>query len=229
MSSPIVNPDVYLNYLTPSVASDYELSRNVALVTLGALVWDMLSSIPEDYRLIRTRKLSVVLSAYFVTRPAALAIIVLAVLQKTGPITNCGLLATMQAAFEVVSYATSSYLFLKRVHTIYYMNSLVKHAFSFMWLVGVGTSCAVFSGAVHDYIEIADTKHCIRHKSWSALAVAFMDPVLFDTLVYIAITWKILATHRLEPRQSCWKAFWRREALPRVSRALLQSGQQYYL
>ncbi|KAG6329410.1 hypothetical protein ID866_9679 [Astraeus odoratus] len=56
-----------------------------------------------------------------------------------------------------------------------------------------------------------------------------MDPIFFDTLVYIAITWRILTTHRREPGQSCWKAFWRREALPRLSRALLQSGQQYYL
>ncbi|KAG6331899.1 hypothetical protein ID866_7190 [Astraeus odoratus] len=229
MSSPILNPGVYLNYLTSSVASDYELNRNITLVTLGALVWDMLSSIPEDYRLIRTRKLSVALSAYFVTRPATLAMIICAVLQKTGPITNCGLLATMVATFEVISSATASYLFLKRVHTVYYMNRIVKHTFSFLWLVGVGTSCAVFAGAVHDYIEIANTKHCIRAKGWSALAVAFMDPVLFDTLVYVAITWKILATHRLEPRQSCWKALWSGEALPRFSRALLQSGQQYYL
>ncbi|KAG6329062.1 hypothetical protein ID866_10027 [Astraeus odoratus] len=109
------------------------------------------------------------------------------------------------------------------------MNRIVKHAFCILWLIGVGTSCAVFSGAVQDYIEIADTKHCLRNKGWTALSVAFMDPCLFDTLAYVAITWKILTTHRLEPHQSCWRAFWRAEALPRLSRALLQSGQQYYL
>ncbi|KAG6330662.1 hypothetical protein ID866_8428 [Astraeus odoratus] len=229
MSFPIVNPDVYLNYLNSSVASEYELDRNINLATLGALVWDILSSLPADYKLIRTMKLSFSLSAYFMTRPAALAMVILAVLQKTGPVAECGLIATMVAAFQVISSATASYLFLKRVHTVYYMNRIVKYAFSFLWLVAVGTSCAVFSGAVHDYIEIADTKHCLRNKGWTALSVAFMDPFLFDTLVYVAITWKILTTHRLGPRQSCWRALWRGEALPRLSRALLQSGQQYYL
>ncbi|KAG6326436.1 hypothetical protein ID866_12653 [Astraeus odoratus] len=135
----------------------------------------------------------------------------------------------MISAIQVISSATASYLFLKRVHTVYCMDRIATCVFSFLWLVGVGTSCAVFSGAVQDHIEIAYTKHCIRTKGSSALSVAYMDPILFDTLVYIAITWKILTTHRPEPRQSCWKAFWRGEALPRLSRALLQSGQQYYL
>ncbi|KAG6327583.1 hypothetical protein ID866_11507, partial [Astraeus odoratus] len=74
------------------------------------------------------------------------------------------------------------------------MNRIVKHTFSFLWLVGVGTSCAVFPATIEYYNEIADTKHCIRMKSSSTLSVAFMDPILFDTLVYIAITWKILTT-----------------------------------
>ncbi|KAG6327582.1 hypothetical protein ID866_11506 [Astraeus odoratus] len=81
MSFPIANPDVYLNYLGPSVANDYELVRNFDLVTFGALVWDILSSMPEDYRLIHTRKFSVTLLAYFVTRPTNLVETVLAILQ----------------------------------------------------------------------------------------------------------------------------------------------------
>ncbi|KAG6330118.1 hypothetical protein ID866_8970 [Astraeus odoratus] len=229
MSFPIVNPNVYLNYLTPSVANDYELVRDFNLVTFGALVWDILSSLPEDYRLIRTRKFSVTLFAYFVTRPINLIKTVFITLQYTSPITDCGLIATLISAFQVISSATASYLFLKRVHTVYYMNRIVKLVFSFLWLVGVGTSCAVFSGAIRDHVEIADTKHCIRVKGSSALSVAFIDPIFFDTLVYIAITWRILTTHRREPGQSFWKAFRRREALPRLSHALLQSGQQYYL
>ncbi|KAG6325942.1 hypothetical protein ID866_13147 [Astraeus odoratus] len=76
------------------------------------------------------------------------------------------------------------------------MNRIVKHASNLLWLVGVGTSCAVFSGAVQDHIEIADTKHCVRSKGWSALSVAYMNPILFDTFVYIAITWKIFTMSR---------------------------------
>lgn len=68
MSTPLPNPDVYLNHLIPSIASQYELNRNMILATLGALIWDILSSIPSDYRLIRARKASVVMFAYFMAR-----------------------------------------------------------------------------------------------------------------------------------------------------------------
>lgn len=34
-SPPLPNPAVYLNYLTPPVANDYEITRNITLITLG--------------------------------------------------------------------------------------------------------------------------------------------------------------------------------------------------
>lgn len=32
---PILNPNVYLNYLEPTIASQYEITRNLFLVTFG--------------------------------------------------------------------------------------------------------------------------------------------------------------------------------------------------
>lgn len=32
---PILNPNVYLNYLTPSAARDYEISRDIYFTSLG--------------------------------------------------------------------------------------------------------------------------------------------------------------------------------------------------
>ncbi|KAL4081271.1 hypothetical protein V8B97DRAFT_1843171, partial [Scleroderma yunnanense] len=226
-SSPIVNPVVYLNYLSPGIASEFELNRNVTLATLGALIWDILSSIPEDYRLIRTGKLTVILCAYLVARPMILITVTLTVLQKTGPISNCGLVAMILVAFQVISSAASSYLFLKRAHAVYFKCKMVKHIFTFLWLVGFGTSCAAFSGPLQNSIEIANTKHCIRVQDMGPMSIAFMDPVIFDTLVYIAIMYKILATH--QTGAGGWKTLCYWTALPHVSRAVLQGGQQYYL
>ncbi|KAI6043497.1 hypothetical protein EDC04DRAFT_711372 [Pisolithus marmoratus] len=226
MDPPILNPDVYLNYLTPSIASQYELNRNIILATLGALMWDILSSIPSDYRLIRLGNSPAVLFAYFVARPTSMAMAVLATLLLAGPVSHCGAVALGVVACQVISSAAASYLFLRRVHAIYFGNRVFQHIFSFLWLVGVGTSCAVFAGAYDSSLEIADTKHCIRHKSWSALSIAFVDPVFFDTLVYFAITYGILATH---VKSGGWKVFSSSRALPHFSRAILQGGQQYYL
>lgn len=225
-SPPILNPDVYLNYLLPSVASEYELNRNVNLATLGALIWDILSSIPSDCRLIRIGKAPVVSFAYFIARPASMVMVLLAVLLVTGPVSHCGAISVGIVTCQVTSSAAAAYLFLKRVHAVYFANKVFQHIFSFLWLVGVGTSCAVFAGAYHTSLEIADTKHCIRHEGRSALSVAFMDPVLFDTIVYFAITYKILVTHS---RGGGWRALCDGSALPHFSRAVLQGGQLYYL
>ncbi|KAI6100593.1 hypothetical protein F5141DRAFT_306650 [Pisolithus sp. B1] len=221
-SPPILNPNVYLNYLLPSIASEYELDRNVNLATLGALIWDILSSISNDYRLIRVGKPSVVSFAYIMTRPASVVTVLLAVLLLTGPVSHCGAVSLGIVAFQVTSFAAASYLFLKRVHAVYFANKVVQHTFSFLWLVSVGTSCAAFAGADHNSLEIADTKHCIRHQGWYALSIAFINPVLFDTLVYFAITYKILVTHT----GGGWKALCSSSALPHLSRAVLQGGQQ---
>ncbi|KAI6099952.1 hypothetical protein EDD16DRAFT_493866 [Pisolithus croceorrhizus] len=142
-----------------------------------------------------------------------------------GPVSHCGAISLGIVAFQVTSFAAASYLFLKRVHAVYFANKVVQHTFSFLWLVSVGTSCAAFAGADHNSLEIADTKHCVRHQGWYALSIAFINPVLFDTLVYFAITYKILVTHT----GGGWKALCSSSALPHLSRAVLQGGQQYYL
>ncbi|TFK36468.1 hypothetical protein BDQ12DRAFT_667878 [Crucibulum laeve] len=41
---PILNPNVYLNYLPPETANQFEVTRNIYLATVGALIWDMLAS-----------------------------------------------------------------------------------------------------------------------------------------------------------------------------------------
>ncbi|KAI6005350.1 hypothetical protein EDC04DRAFT_2908032 [Pisolithus marmoratus] len=224
----IINPNVYLNYLDPDEASIYELDRNITLVTLGALIWDILSSIPDDYRLIRTGRPSVVLFTYFLTRPTALVMVILAALVKTGPVSHCTLVAMILVAFQVISSGAASFLFLKRVHAVYYGSKTIRYAFNFLWIVGVGTSCAVFSSTLRDWQEIANTKHCVRYQGWTALSIAFMDPVLFDTLVYFAIMYKILSAHWKGQKKN-WRTFFSGDGLPHFSRAVFEGGQQYYL
>ena len=144
-----------------------------------------------------------------------------------GPINDCTVIAIVLVALQAISTAASSYLFLKRVHAVYYENNMVKYFFSFLWLVGVGTSCAVFSETLHDYTEIADTKHCLRDKYQYQFSIAYSPPVIFDALVYFAISFKILTSHRTGKKCS-WREFWSGKKVPRFSQAILSGGQFYY-
>ncbi|KAF9242892.1 hypothetical protein BU15DRAFT_72541 [Melanogaster broomeanus] len=198
MSDEILNPIVYLNYLQPSVANEYEVSRNVCLATLGALGWDVLSSIPEDWQIARTSKPTPVLFAYFSARTCALVVVLLSVLLRvTGPITQCGVFALTLCVFWVIASAASSYLFLKRVHAVFLKGRIVCHFFSFLWFAGCGTSFLTLIGPLNDYYEIADTKHCIGSGVADYVSAAFIVPGLFDTLVFLAIT---IQDTRVTPR-----------------------------
>ena len=144
-----------------------------------------------------------------------------------GPINDCTATAIALMALQAVSTAASSYLFLKRVHAVYYGNNIVNHFFTFLWLAGVGTSCAVFSGTLHDYNEIADTKHCLRYQHHTQLTIAYAVPVVFDSLVYFAISYKIMASNGLGEKWH-WRDLCRAKVLPRFSQAVLSGGQLYY-
>ena len=144
-----------------------------------------------------------------------------------GPINDCTATAIALMALQAVSTAASSYLFLKRVHAVYFGNNIVNHFFTLLWLVGVGTSCAVFSGTLHDYSEIADTKHCLRYQHHAQLTIAYVIPVAFDSLVYFAISYKIMSSHG-SGKKWHWRDFCRAKVLPHFSQAVLSGGQLYY-
>ncbi|KAF9241318.1 hypothetical protein BU15DRAFT_73444 [Melanogaster broomeanus] len=228
MSDEILNPDIYLNYLQPVDANAYEVARNVYLVTLGALLWDILSSLPEDWQLIRTSKPTPVLFAYFSARICALVVALLSVFVKTGPVTNCGVIVLNVRVFWVVTTTASSYLFLKRVHAVFHQERIVCRIFTILWLAAFGATLVGLPTSLDAYSELANTKHCIARGLHSYESAAFIALVIFDGLVFLAITYKILVFHGTsEPRS--WKAVFCGDALPRLSLAVLQGGQRYYM
>ncbi|KAF9231805.1 hypothetical protein BU15DRAFT_55708 [Melanogaster broomeanus] len=225
MSNEILNPVVYLNYLDPAVANEYEVSRNVRLATLGALTWDILSSLPEDWKIARTSKPTPVLFAYFLASENCSSYLLLSL---AGPVAQCEVLALNIIVVWMIASAASSYLFLKRVHAVFLQDRNVWLFFTFLWLTGFGTSFLSLADPLHEYYEFADTKHCISRRVEEYQSAAFIVPGLFDTLVFLAVTYKILMSHCVSTPKT-WRAFWCGEALPRLSRAVLQGGQQYYM
>lgn len=145
-----------------------------------------------------------------------------------GSVSDCRVISIVLAIFQIISTAAASYLFLVRVHAVYHASKSVRHIFSFLWLVCVGVTFLALPDSLNDYAEIADTKHCIRARSWSPLGVAYTSPVYFDMAVYFAISHKIFSTHGKSERKR-WFSFRWTKALPRFSRAIVQGGQQYYL
>jgi hypothetical protein len=76
--------------------------------------------------------------------------------------------------------------------------------------------------------HVPGTKYCVYdviNESLVATGVIFSS---FDTFVFLAISYEISSSHS-DAKGIRWQTLISGEALPRVSRAILQGGQQYYL
>ncbi|KAG6329752.1 hypothetical protein ID866_9338 [Astraeus odoratus] len=190
------NPALYLNFLDPYIAFQYEVVRNLFIATLGAFIWDILSCVNNDWKLLRISKFQPTFFAYHLSRWGAFGFILIITLQQT------------------------------RVRGAYYNNRIVCTMFIFLWVMDVALLCLLFPGMHVD--EISDTKHCIGVSGGKYLVVTMLFPLFFDTMVYIFITVKLSRTGN--PREKInWHTIISGAALPRLSRAILSGGQQYYL
>ncbi|KAH7931070.1 hypothetical protein BV22DRAFT_1027828 [Leucogyrophana mollusca] len=223
----IENPGVYLNYLPPAIADQYEVSRNVYIATLGALLWDILSSLPQDIRLIRISRPTPIIFAYILSRAAALGYVFQSVIAKTGPVDHCGALELAICLCWIVTSATSSFLFLKRVQAVFPHQKTVFYVFSFLWVANVGVSTVAPIGSHAG--PLADTKHCINTGEAHYVAAAVIMQLVFDSLVFLAVSYKIASSRLSQEERTSWRTLVSGKSLPRLSKAVLQGGQQYYL
>jgi hypothetical protein len=96
-----------------------------------------------------------------------------------------------------------------------------------LWVIDGGMELTVPLG-VHA-VHIPGTKYCIDSQPEHYVIAGGIFPVIFDTFVFLAISYKIASSHStLDAKVSC-KTVVSGKALPRLSRAILQGGQQYYL
>jgi len=97
-----------------------------------------------------------------------------------------------------------------------------------MWLAVLGACLTVTQGIKGT--TLGPTKYCINDGLASYVAAAAIIPLVNDTLVFFAITWKLMRnSHRGYTIKEGVRAFVFGEYLQPFSRALMQDGQIYYL
>lgn len=127
----------------------------------------------------------------------------------------------------ILSISSSSFLFLRRVQAVYADNCWVKRAFFALWLADGGLEFTVPIGVRASHIP--GTKYCIDSEPKHYVIAGGIIPVIFDTFVFLAISYKIGTSHSAQDARVSWSTLVSGKALPRLSRAILQGGQQYYL
>ncbi|KAJ3556955.1 hypothetical protein NP233_g11857 [Leucocoprinus birnbaumii] len=220
------NPNVYLNYLPPDVAGQFEITRNVYLTVLGASIWEVLVYAPEDVAIVSSG-FGPLIFCFIFSRVFAIAYALLFVLVETHPISNCVAMSSAMGTMCLLAMGCTSFLFLRRLHAVYSQQRLVRWFFTFLWIVITAMTVTVVIGVDAGHIE--GTGYCMMYQIHSYTAVSEFLPAVFDTLVFFAISSKLIADQQFpEITSAGWSSFFSGD-LRGISRPLLRGGQQYYM
>lgn len=131
----------------------------------------------------------------------------------------------------MLSVITSSYLFLQRIQAIYAGDKWIRRIFFVLWVVLSASHIVIPIGIDPSFIP--GTRYYLDAGVPAYVALSNFSLLFFDTLVLIAISYKIASEHSAAPTNKRvrvpWRALVSGSKLPRFSRAVFRGGQQYYL
>ncbi|KAF7335982.1 hypothetical protein MSAN_02311900 [Mycena sanguinolenta] len=185
------NPFTPLAFLPPALASQFEVSRYFIAATLGAYVWDIGLNLGNDYALLFKHKIRFPTIVYFLSRASTLAFILTSFLFAVAPVENCNALALGFSISVVLMQTATAMLFFLRVTAVWHANKIVYAVFSILWLalLGAGITDPVGIRGVH----IGHSKYCIDTVVPVSTEGTVIVPLINDTAIFLAITYRILA------------------------------------
>ncbi|TDL22014.1 hypothetical protein BD410DRAFT_771023 [Rickenella mellea] len=224
---PILNPNTALAFLPPEIAEQLEISRYVYVATLGAYLWDTLTNLNNDRKLLFKYPVRLPTVAYFLSRVATLAFLSSATVFPISAVKSCQTLQVALGACFAVAVPATSFLFFLRVRAVFNTSPWVVRFFAVIWLATLGGSITVPFAIQGGHI--GPTQHCINTAVKPFSSAGIIISTCSDTMVFLAISWKLLTTARDDSLNGKMKSFFSGEGLPHISRILIQGGQLYYL
>ncbi|KAF7335981.1 hypothetical protein MSAN_02311800 [Mycena sanguinolenta] len=222
------NPFSPLAFLPPDLANQFEVSRYVFAATLGAYVWDIGLNLGNDYDLLSKHRVRFPTIVYFFSRASTLAYILACFIYEVAPVENCSALVLGLGILIVLTQTSTAMLFFLRVTAVWHDSKIAYAVFSILWMAVLGAGITVPLGvrAAH----IGPTLQCIDTIVPANIEVSVIVPLINDTAVFLAINYRILV-HMIVTDSSMarLRGFFGGTGLSALSRALLQSGQHFYL
>ncbi|KAF9255579.1 hypothetical protein L218DRAFT_1034287 [Marasmius fiardii PR-910] len=224
------NPFTPLAFLDPETANSLEASRYWVVAVLGGYIWDCGINLENDYRLLFKYPIRYATVGYYLSRIGTLGYIVISTLLLVGRMSDCQKLHITQGIFYIISTGFTSFLFLLRVVAVWNWNKWIIAIFTLLWLATIGATVTVPVGLGSSHI--GTTQACLLTRVADYTEFSLIMALIHDSAVFLAITYQILMNSLYEENPSVrFKTFVGngRSFLPKLSKNLLRSGQQYYL
>ncbi|KAJ6465706.1 hypothetical protein C8R45DRAFT_839678 [Mycena sanguinolenta] len=223
------NPSTPLAFFPPALADQFERSRYLFAATLGAYVWDIALNLGNDYALLFKHRVRFPTIVYFLSRAFTLAYILASEHITVASVQNCNGLALGFSICFVLSQTATAMLFFLRAIAVWDQNKFAFAMFSFLWIAVLGASITVPLGLRGAHI--GPTMKCITTAVPANIEAVAIMPLINDTAIFLAITYRILA-HTIEADSLVARLRvlfgGTGPGLSALSQALLQSGLHFY-
>ncbi|RDB22105.1 hypothetical protein Hypma_010778 [Hypsizygus marmoreus] len=229
--SEILNPLTPMAYLSPPEAHQITISGYIAVGLLAALVWDILTHLDLEYKILFRSKISIPIVVYFLARLTVLSSLFLVIL-STDPLgKHCPRLGEVVCVFYHVTYSATTLLFFLRLRAIFHGNRPVIVVGFLLWLGSVGGALTSLITGGAGAVEIQPSNYCGLTPATTSVIAPPVTLAVFDTFVCFAISWRLLESvnNSKHSSSSLWKRILLGRDMPALSRVLLQDGQVYYL
>ncbi|KAG7085549.1 hypothetical protein E1B28_003106 [Marasmius oreades] len=222
------NPLTPLAFLPPTLASQYEVARYLLAATCGMFAWDVLLNLANDYKLIARYPIRLPTIVYFVSKIATFAFIITSTVFTIGAVGDCQKLQVAIGSCFAVAGPMTSLLFFLRVKAIFNHSLFISVFFGIIWLATLAGSITVPFAITGSHI--GPTDHCINTGVKAFSSTGVISSTVNDTLVFVFISYRLLADIETDMTlRERFALFIQGKGLPALTRAVLQSGQQYYM
>jgi len=127
-----------------------------------------------------------------------------------------------------LAVSSNALLFFFRIRAIFDRNKSVVAFFALLWVMVFAGSLLAIPGIAAT--NIGPTNYCMITKVESYVVAAVMIPLANDTLVFLAISWRLMECSQAEiSMKTGFRILAFGHYLLPLSKALLQDGQMYYL
>ncbi|KAJ7079900.1 hypothetical protein C8R44DRAFT_653930 [Mycena epipterygia] len=227
----VVLSDQPLSLLPAEVAKVVEVSRYVATGSSAVFIWDVLNNLKDEYHLVSQNPVRWPFVAYFTSRILCLVYVLGFTVFITYPVGGCERLALILTWLYPAAIPATSLLFLSRVRAIYGKTRMVTVIFGLLWIVEFAACMVVPFGTAG--ANIGSTPYCMISRISPHDAASTITPTIFDTAVFVAISYRLMGHSTKESAHHSWmdksRAFLTGAYLPSLSRSILVQGQIYYM
>ncbi|KAK7679047.1 hypothetical protein QCA50_017991 [Cerrena zonata] len=226
-SMPLPNPMTPLAWLQPEIASQLEVARYLFSTVIGAWLCDVFLAIRGEIQIVKRHKLSLPDIVYVLARIVSGGYVMCSWAFVAAAVNNCHILAKTIGWFGAFALPCNSLLFFLRVRAVFLHSNIIVFGFLILWLSTLSALTIPFTvnGA-----HIGTTKSCINSEIRKLTSAGTVATAVFDTMVFLAISFRILQLSLRDSwKDRLFKSFLSGEGLGWVSKAVLHTGQLYFM